>query len=74
MGEKYASVNHLLELINNCSKIDHNLTISDVCPKDKQNYTSAEKISSDAVLFCLKKVSNSEATQAYLQVILGCLL
>jgi hypothetical protein len=69
MGEKYASVDYLIELINNYSKLDHALTVSDVLQNDKQNYSSCEKISSDAVLTSLKKIPNSEALQAYLQVI-----
>ena len=68
MGEKYASIEDLIQLIDNHSKIDHGLTISDICPKDKQNYSSCEKITSDAALSSLKKIVNSEATQAYLEV------
>ncbi|CAF4499961.1 unnamed protein product [Rotaria magnacalcarata] len=69
MGEQYASVSYLIELIENCSKIDHGLVISDVYPKDKQNFASCVKISSNGVLNVLKKIQNSEATQVYLQVI-----
>ncbi|CAF2109437.1 unnamed protein product [Rotaria magnacalcarata] len=67
MGEQYASVSYLIELIENCSKIDHGLVISDVYPKDKQNFASCVKISSNGVLNVLKKIQNSEATQVYLQ-------
>ncbi|CAF2168973.1 unnamed protein product [Rotaria magnacalcarata] len=69
IGEKHASVDYLLELINNCSKLDHALTVSDVLQKDKQNYSSCEKISNEKVLNLLKKIPNSEALQAYLQLI-----
>ncbi|CAF3114935.1 unnamed protein product [Rotaria socialis] len=69
MGEKYASIDDLIQLIDNHSKIDHGLTVSDICPKDKQNYSSCEKITSTAVLSSLKNISNSEATQAYLEII-----
>lgn len=69
MGEKYASVHNLTRLIDNYSKIDHGLVMSDIYANDKQNYSSCEKITNDAVLSCLKKISNSEATQVYLQVI-----
>jgi hypothetical protein len=68
MGKKYATMDHLLQLIDNCSKLDHGLTVSDVLQKDRQNFSSCEKISSESVLSLLKKVPNSEATQAYLQV------
>ena len=69
MGNQHANISHLIQPIDNHSKIDHILTISDVWPKDKQNYSSCEKISNDTVLSILKKIPNSEATQAYLQVI-----
>jgi len=69
MGEKYVSVHDLTQLIDDYSKIDHGLVISDIYENDKQNYSSCEKITNDGVLSCLKKISNSEATQAYLQVI-----
>jgi hypothetical protein len=58
-----------MQLIKNGSKIDHGLVVSDVYPKDKQNFASCEKISSAAVLSSLKNIPNSEATQVYLQVI-----
>lgn len=70
MGDQCASVDHLAQLIDNQSKIDHGLVTTDICPKDKQNYFSCEKISSDSTLACLQRVPKSEATQAYLQVIL----
>ncbi|CAM4921707.1 unnamed protein product [Rotaria socialis] len=69
VGDRYAGIAHLIQLIDNRSKIDHGLTLSDICQKDKQNYSSCEKITSDAVLSSLKTISNSEATQAYLQII-----
>ncbi len=61
MGKQYASVNYRIQLINNYSKIDHCLTISDVCQKDKQNFLSFEKISSAAALPSLKNISNFES-------------
>jgi hypothetical protein len=69
IGDQCASIAHLLELIENQSKIDHGLVMSDICVKDKQNYISCEKISSDAVLLGLKRVPASMATQVYIQVI-----
>jgi hypothetical protein len=68
IGDQCASVVHLLDLIQNQSKIDHGLVISDIYIKDKQNYASCEKISSDAVLACLKRIPASMATQVYIQV------
>ena len=68
MGEYHANIDHLIQLIDNHSKIDHGLTISDVCPKDKQNYASCEKITNNSIFPVLKKIANSEGTQAYLKV------
>ena len=69
IGDPCASVDHLLEIVRTQSKIDHGLVISDICVKDKQNYASCEKVSSDAVLLALKQIPASEATQFYIQVI-----
>ena len=68
MGNKFATVDHLLQLMDNFSKIDHGLTVSDVLQKDRQNFSSCEKISNEIVLSLFSKISNSEATQAYLQI------
>ena len=57
-----------MQLIDGFSKIDHALITSDICPKDKQNYSSCEKISKSTVIAMLKRIRNSEATQVYLQV------
>ena len=69
IGDQCASVDHLLEIVRTQSKIDHGLVISDICVKDKQNYASCEKVSSDAVLLALKQIPASAATQVYIQVI-----
>ncbi|CAF1349249.1 unnamed protein product [Rotaria sordida] len=54
-------------LINNYSKLDHLLVRSDINPKDRQNYRSAEKISSDNVLDLIGKIHNSHGISIYLQ-------
>ena len=68
MGGQCAAVDYLIQLIDNYSKIDHGLVVTDICPKDKQNFLSCEKMSSGSVLDCLKQVPESNARQAYLQV------
>ncbi|CAF4892980.1 unnamed protein product, partial [Rotaria socialis] len=70
IGDQAITVDHLLQLIKSSSKMSHNLVKSDVIPKDRQNYQSCEKISSEAAFNALTSVPNSRATQIYLQVCL----
>lgn len=70
IGDQCASTDHLLNLIEHQSKIDHALVLTDIFVKDKQNYASSEKISTDAVLICLKRIQGSAATQVYIKVTL----
>lgn len=72
IGDQCASIAHLLDLIENQSKMEHGLVLSDICVKDKQNFASCEKISSDAVFLGLKRIRASAGTRAYLQVIFLC--
>ncbi|CAF3816716.1 unnamed protein product [Rotaria sp. Silwood1] len=70
MGDHIITVDHLLQLIkSSSSKLIHNLVKSDIRPKDRQNYPSCEKISSEAALNALSSVPYSKATQIYLQII-----
>ncbi|CAM4768394.1 unnamed protein product [Rotaria magnacalcarata] len=57
---RYLKSNHL--------KIDHNLAKSDVCPRDRQNYSSCLKITSDDVLNLLNR-RNTKATFVYLYIL-----
>lgn len=55
-------------LIKRCPKLIHGLTISDIDPKDRQNYSSYEKITSIRVRNALSEhVVGSEATVKYLE-------
>lgn len=54
LGKSEISVEHLKRLIRCCPKEVHGLTIYDICPKDRQNFSSFEKI-------CLERVSNALA-------------
>jgi hypothetical protein len=67
IGGQCIDVKHLSNLIENNSKIDHNLVKSDVFPNDKQNYSSCLKITSDDVLDLLN-VKNTMATYVYLHL------
>ncbi|CAF1955071.1 unnamed protein product [Rotaria magnacalcarata] len=52
----------------NHPKIDHNLVKSDVCLRDRQNYSSCLKITSDDVLNLLNR-RNTKATFVYLYIL-----
>lgn len=59
------NINDLFFLMDNYSKIDHNLVKSDIFPHDRQNYSSCIKITSDDVLNLLKEM-NATGTYIYL--------
>ncbi len=61
-------VNHLFYILENYPKIDHNLVKSDIVPRDRQNYSSCLKITSDDVLNLLKD-TNASATYVYLYLL-----
>ena len=64
------NIDHHIQLIESSSKINHNLVKSDILPKDRQNYSSCEKISNKSALDELVSIPNSRGTQIYLQVCL----
>lgn len=67
MGNKVASVAHIKMLLSSVPKEIHGLVLSDVCPDDRQNYSSYEKITDQCVLQSLKNsIVDSEATIMYL--------
>ena len=68
LGDQLINVDHLIQLIESSPKFNHNLVKSDILPKDKQNFASCEKISSDTVLAELTSEPASQATMIYLEV------
>ena len=69
IGNYIATIRHLEYLIENISKDQHCLVQSDINSKDKMNYDSSVKMSSNMVLYALKKyVNGSEATINYLKL------
>lgn len=51
------------------SKAEHGLVMSDICPDDRQNFESMEKVMDPEILELLKKfVPDSEATVIYLKI------
>lgn len=69
IGNKIASVSHLKILINNVEKNAHGLVMKDICPDDRQNFASLQKIMSSTVLDALSEyVIDSEATVMYFKL------
>lgn len=69
LGKKIISSTHLKYLVRHVSKDKHLLTYSDIEPKDRQNFLSAEKICSERTIQCLSDyVPESEATILYLRM------
>lgn len=63
IGQKIITVAHLQYLMRVVSKDKHQLTPSDVDPKDRQNFLSVEKICAERVTSCLTStVPGSERT------------
>lgn len=70
IGNYLVSVQHLNQLLDVVSKDKHLLTHNDLNPKDRMNYTSVEKISSNLVKSLLSKhVPGSNATVLYLSLV-----
>ncbi|CAF3247872.1 unnamed protein product [Rotaria sp. Silwood2] len=69
MGDYSIDVQHLMNLIASKNKIEHNLIRCDVCPKDRQNFASCRRISSDIVLNLLNKNENCKGTFVYLSLL-----
>jgi hypothetical protein len=67
MGDYSIDDQDLIDLIKSKNKIEHNLIKCDVNPKDKQNYVSCLRISSEIVLNLLEKNKNAKGTYVYLQ-------
>jgi len=68
INDERIDINHLLQIIENHPKIEHNLVKSDIFPHDRQNYSSCLKITSDDVLTLLKQRDN-KATYIYLYLL-----
>lgn len=60
---------HLYELFKSSNKVDHNLSLSDLNVKDKQNFSSCQKISYDKVLNLLLQNDKYKGTYNYLLIL-----
>ncbi|XP_031638592.1 uncharacterized protein LOC116350795 [Contarinia nasturtii] len=69
MGKFEVSIKHLQSLVMNVQKSVHGLSQVDVCPIDRMNYDSFEKVTRDRTIESLQKhIKNSDATIQYLKV------
>lgn len=72
MGYKIVSISYLKILINEIQKDIHGLCMKDICPDDRQNYESLEKIMKPAVLEALSKyIVGSQGTIMFLKLCYG---
>lgn len=71
LGCDKISIKDIENLINNSNytKLDHGLTISDINPKDRQNFHSCIKLISDDVLKLLNDDENANGTVVYLTLL-----
>lgn len=68
LGNKQISFAHLKILINSVQKSIHGLTITDIDPKDRQNFRSFEKITSERIRNALSEyVMDSQGTVKFLE-------
>lgn len=69
MGTKQVNISHLKILIKNATKDEHGLVLKDICPDDRQNFGSLQKITELRVRESLQKyVPESEGTAMYLEL------
>lgn len=69
IGDKIASVSHLKMMLNVVSKDKHGLVYSDICPDDRQNYGSLQKIMETKVRTALEEfIVGSEGTIEYIRM------
>lgn len=69
IGNKIASVAHLKILINSVPKSIHGLVYSDICPDDRQNFNSLNKLMEPNVRTALTNfVKDSEGTIEFIRI------
>ncbi|CAF4032427.1 unnamed protein product [Rotaria sp. Silwood1] len=71
LGQDRISIEHLQDIINSdqYTKLDHGLTKSDLNPKDRQNFNSCVKLTSNDLLDLLVDDINTDGTHVYLQLL-----
>lgn len=69
IGDKLVSIAHIKMLLDMVDKEIHGLVLSDICPEDRQNFQSYEKITQPRVLTALEKyIYGSEGTVTYFKM------
>ncbi|CAF1087941.1 unnamed protein product [Adineta steineri] len=69
IGKEAVSIEVLMELVQNTSKLSHGLVKTDIDPKDRLNVSSCLKLASDDVSLALENINNSLATRIYLYLL-----
>ena len=69
IGKEIVSTEVLMTLIQTTSKLSHRLVKTDIEPRDRQNFNSCLKLSSDDVLIGLEKIDGSQATRVFLRLL-----
>ncbi|CAF1142258.1 unnamed protein product, partial [Rotaria magnacalcarata] len=71
IGNQSISINHLHDIIENdtYSKLDHGLTKSDINPKDRQNFSSCFKLTSNDLFNILNADDDTRGTLLYLRML-----
>lgn len=69
MGNKIASVSHLKILVGTVPKDVHGIVMKDICPDDRQNFKSMEKVMAPNVLNAISQhINDSSGTVMYLKL------
>lgn len=68
-GKHIISVDHLVKLVEKFTKNKHNLCVSNVKPKDRQNFDSVLRICDERVIHLLANIDETEGTVLYLRVL-----
>lgn len=72
MGNKIVTISHLKILINEVQKDIHGLSMKDICPDDRQNFGSLEKMMKPAALNALTDyIVGSQGTAMFLKLCHG---
>jgi hypothetical protein len=74
IGKEIVSTDVLMTLIQTTSKLSHRLFKTHIEPRDRQNFNSCLKLSSDDALIGLEKIDGSQAACVFLRLLRSVLL
>ena len=69
IGHYLVGIHSLRMVIQNYSKDQHGMRISDIAHRDKQNFEAVMRITSSSVLMLLKQIPDAKGTHLYLTVL-----